>query len=220
MQKNPFIILGISENATQQEAFEAYTSLRKQYSEDRFLEGEAGANAAKKLSEIEQAYTDCLDLIRNRSDEGGKKPIYDEIASAIREKDIYKAQTLLDDISERGAEWHYYQSIVFYNKGWMLDSKKQLEIAVSLEPSNEKYRTSLSKMEAKMNPQQPNAGAQGQTNTQGGYYDNTAGGNPNSNTRGGYEQPTRTAGGCTCCDFCAGMLCADMCCDCMGGGCC
>ncbi|HIU49618.1 MAG TPA: molecular chaperone DnaJ, partial [Candidatus Limousia pullorum] len=36
---------------------------------------------------------------------------------------------------------------------------------------------------------------------------------------GGYD-PRGGAAGCSCCDICVGLWCADTCCSCMGGNCC
>ena len=55
---------------------------------------------------------------------------------------IAEAQTKLDDFNGRNAEWHYLQSVVFYKKNWVNESKKQLEIAISMDGSNEKYKNS------------------------------------------------------------------------------
>ena len=57
MSKNPFVILGVDENTvTQSELEDAYKRERNKYAEDRFLEGEAGEIATRKISEIDQAY--------------------------------------------------------------------------------------------------------------------------------------------------------------------
>ena len=42
--------------------------------------------------------------------------------------------------------------------------------------------------------------------------------NPQYGAGGAYNQPNQQYG-CSCCDMCAGMMCADMCCNCCGGGC-
>ena len=34
---------------------------------------------------------------------------------------------------------------------------------------------------------------------------------------GGYRTGRQTAGGCSACDMCSGLICADCCCECMGG---
>ena len=72
------------------------------------------------------------------------------VESLIKDKRLDVAQKKLDDITERDAEWHYLQSVIFYKKNWINESKKQLEIALTMEPHNEKYSTAFSKLKQKM----------------------------------------------------------------------
>ena len=46
----------------------------------------------------------------------------------------------------REGEWHYFQSIVYYKREWLTESKKQLEAAVECDPGNQKYKTALEKL--------------------------------------------------------------------------
>ena len=69
----------------------------------------------------------------------------------IKKGAVSEAQNRLDDINDRNAEWHYLQSVVFYKKNWINESKKQLEIALSMEPHNEKYADAYTKLKQKMN---------------------------------------------------------------------
>ncbi|MEG2081148.1 MAG: molecular chaperone DnaJ, partial [Oscillospiraceae bacterium] len=39
----------------------------------------------------------------------------------------------------------------------------------------------------------------------------------NNNSNGGYKTSGKTGGGCSSCDLCSGLLCADCCCECFGG---
>ena len=55
MNKRNLEILGLSEGATKEQIEEAYNTLRAKYLEDRFLDGEAGNNAARMLTKIETA---------------------------------------------------------------------------------------------------------------------------------------------------------------------
>jgi hypothetical protein len=73
-----------------------------------------------------------------------------EIEKLIKDGSIDLAQQKLDDINERTAEWHYLQSVVFYKKNWTNESKKQLEIAMNMEPYNTKYSTAYEKLKKKM----------------------------------------------------------------------
>ena len=64
----------------------------------------------------------------------------------IKKGDIASAQIKLDNINDRSAEWHYLQSVIFYKKNWINDSKKQLEIALNMEPHNNKYINAYTKL--------------------------------------------------------------------------
>ncbi len=75
---------------------------------------------------------------------------YEDIELLIKKGDVSGAQSKLDDITDRNAEWHYLQSVIFYKKNWMNESKKQLEIALSIEPHNAKYSEDYAKLKQKM----------------------------------------------------------------------
>lgn len=53
------------------------------------------------------------------------------------------AQKMLDDEEEKDAQWHYLQSQIFIAKNWLNEARKQLEIAVELDPDNEQYKEEL-----------------------------------------------------------------------------
>ena len=121
-------------------------------SEDRFLEGEKGNEAASKLTELESAYREILSLRQEQSfsaqtDSG----LYKEVEDLIKNGNLSAAQDKLDSFNERGAEWHYLQSVLFYKKNWLNESKKQLEIAMQSDPTNAKYKDSYDKLVKKIN---------------------------------------------------------------------
>ncbi|MCM1393346.1 MAG: hypothetical protein NC179_00390, partial [[Eubacterium] siraeum] len=133
MSSDPFVILGISKNASQNEIYEAYKAKRDMYKEHIFDEGEAGALAARKVEQIEQAYKDAMEMCHENATVSGEgNSSFENVKQAIRDKNPDLAQKELDKVSFRGAEWHYFQSIVFYEKNWLNDSKKQLEIALQM----------------------------------------------------------------------------------------
>ena len=51
-------ILGLSENATDEEIDAQYEKLKERYSRERFYEGEIGNEAARNLTKLETAYTE------------------------------------------------------------------------------------------------------------------------------------------------------------------
>ncbi len=151
MNKKNLEILGLDEGATLQEIKDAYEALRAKYLEERFMDGEVGNNAARMLTRIETAYNELLGELSENStmSEGGDA--YERVESFLNEGNIQDAQRVLDSFNERGARWHYLQSVVFYRKNWINESKKQLEIAIQLEPDNEKYKETYRKLNEKIN---------------------------------------------------------------------
>lgn len=143
-------ILNLSENATKEEVEASYKILKEKYSKDRFLEGEAGNEAAKNLTKLENAYSDYLSSSTYFSDDSNGNVDFSSVENAIKSGDYNLAQSLLDDITDRNAEWHYLQSVIFYKKNWHNESKKQLEIAINMDPSNSKYKNSYNVLKEKM----------------------------------------------------------------------
>ena len=164
MQKNPYSVLGLGEDASKEQVQERYSELKKKYSEDRFLEGEAGNTAAKNLTELEIAYQDIMDSFKKTAD---SSQLLDEVEDLIRAQDYIKAQEKLYEITDKNARWHYLQSVVYYKKNWLNESKKQLEIALKMEPGNAKYQESFASLEQKININNQQAFTSGNANNYG-----------------------------------------------------
>ena len=156
--KQYYELLGLTENATDEELETRYKLLREQYKEERWLDGEAGNNAAKALTKLDAAYKEIM-ASRKEKLQGGENATdaYAEISELLKQDKISEAQARLDEFNERPAEWHYLQAVVFYKKNWTNESKKQLEIAMEMEPDNIKYRAAYGKMNAKNDFEQQSA---------------------------------------------------------------
>ncbi len=213
MNKRYYEILGVSENATDEEITAKYEELKAKYSEDRFLEGEAGNEAAKMLNRIDVAYYEIMSArgeSKDRTDEGSA---YAKVDSLIREGKLSEAQTALDEFNERPAEWHYLQSVVFYKKNWMNESKKQLEIAIQMDGSNTKYRTAYNKLKEKIDYDKKQAGPSATQQQNAGGAEGNVG--------GGYDDMNQQMGGgfceqCATCCACNMLMncCMNACCGC------
>ena len=156
MPNDPFVILGISKDSSQSEILEAYKEKRAYYQEHVFDEGENGAQAARMLGQLDEAYQQAMEISHESATVSGEgDSSLEAVRNAIRNKDVEAAQRALDEISYRGAEWHYYQSIVFYEKNWLNDSKKQLELAIEMDPSNTKYTRALDNLKKKIDGSRP-----------------------------------------------------------------
>lgn len=203
MQRDPYSVLGLSNDATREQIDEAYYSLKSDCEAKLFEEGKVGTDASRKLAEIELAYSDCLEDLDKRISFDSFGSNYGEVEQLIKDSRIDEAQRKLDTIEPRDAEWHYMQSVIYYKRNWHIESKKQLEIAVALDPDNAKYKRSLDKMTAQMN------GAQG-----GG----DARSSEQQTVRGGYTQPNSAeASSMACCNTCSTLICCDCLCECCGG---
>ena len=69
--------------------------------------------------------------------------IYTRIQTLIEEGDISEAQKIIEETGDRDAQWHYLRCRVFLVKNWTNEARKQLEIALNLDPDNEQYRQEL-----------------------------------------------------------------------------
>ena len=159
MNRQYYDWLGVSESASDEEIEARYNELKKKYSEDRFLEGEAGNEAARMLNRIETAYNEIMTERRERRSASNETSSYAKVEQLIREGKIAEAQAALDAFNERHAEWHYLQSVVFYRKSWINESKKQLEIAIQMDGTNAKYRDAYEKLKARTEYKQQTGGA-------------------------------------------------------------
>lgn len=70
-----------------------------------------------------------------------------KIKQLLERGDVTGAQARLDEFDERGAEWHYLQSIVYRKRNWLAESKKSLETAIGLNAENEEYKKALEELE-------------------------------------------------------------------------
>lgn len=218
MYKDPYLILQIGADASEAEAEEAYQRLKAKYSEERFLPGEEGTAAARNLSALETAYAELKSSFESKKESKSYGSRLGAVEELIKANKIEQAQQRLDEIMDRDAEWHYLQSIVFYKKGWYSESKTQLEMAVSMEPSNLKYKDALGRLNV----------FTGGGKKQDGYSDNKyyrkadEQVNPNkgqyNQSKQNYGYEDRQMGGCGGPEGCCMQLvCADCCCECMGG---
>lgn len=200
--KNPYEILGVSENASDEEIKKAYRKLAKQYHPDNYTDNPLKNLADEKMKEVNEAY-DTIQKLRSSgnsssgygnngnsySGNNSGEPIFSRIRRLISSGRIDEAETLLNGISEKTAEWHFLMSLVMYRKGWLQDARNEINIACQMDPYNQEYRSFQQRMS-------------------GGAYSSPYSG-----------MNTNTSGGCTGCDVCQALLCADCCCECMGGDC-
>ena len=213
MSRDPYIILGVERGVSEDELYRAYRNERVKYESQRFEPGDVGAEACAKLEEIDNAYDEIKEDIRLKDREAeeryNRQTTEENLAkadAAMKANNVDEAQKLLDDCTTRTAKWHYIQSAVFYRKGWIADALKQLEIACNMEPSNDKYRQAREAMEKHVKANT--------TARENSFYEN---GTRQERTYADSASRVTTNRGCSACDVCYGLMCADCCCECLGG---
>ncbi len=204
MNKKYYDFLGLDESATDEEIQARYNELKKKYAEERWQDGEAGNEAARMLGKLDEAYAE-ITAARKESKKADGASLLDEVATAIKNGDLIGAQMKLDECNERGGEWHYLQSVLFFRKNWMNESKKQLEIALQLEPNNEKYKDAYERINQRMNYQNQSA------------YENPANGGYQGQPQ--YAEPDQQMGGSGCAQ-CVDCCYTYMCVNCLFNCCC
>ena len=195
--KDPYTILGVSRDATDEDIKKAYRTLARKYHPDNYAGSDLADVAEEKMKEINEAY-DLITRMRasgntgtysGASSSGYTSGNYAEIRTRINEGRYSDAEILLDAIpaSQRGAEWNFLKGCVMMQRGYYFDAQKYVETACYLDPTNMEYRQMKQRMRA---------------------------------TASGYDSPYRTASyGNTCSgtDCCTSLICADCLCECCGG---
>ena len=204
---NPYEVLGISENATDEEVKKAYRKLAKQYHPDNYADNPLKDLASEKMKTINEAYDTIQKIRANGGQSGGYGSSYSGGQSGgysyagdtpfararrlINAGRISEAEVILGGISQSGrnAEWHFLMGMVYYRKGWLQDARNEVNTACNMDPYNREYRTFQQMMSG------------------GAHSSPYAGRNVN------------TSVDCSPCTVCNALLCADCCCECMGGDC-
>ena len=206
---DPYKVLGVPPNATEAQIKEAYRELAKKYHPDKYVNNPLADLAAEKMREINEAY-DYLTKNKNTGNSGrgfsGNGGYYGgntyngqnsgssdsrffEIRRMINENRLEDAERALNAATVRNAEWHYLMGVIKERRGWHDMAFQHFARATQLDPYNAEYRNAFNAMNAR----------------RGAY---TAGGN-----QYGYGTPV----GCCNCDTCSTLMCADCCCEMMGG---
>ena len=190
--KDPYTILGVSRDASDEDIKKAYRALARKYHPDNYADSDLADVAEEKMKEINEAY-DAIVKMRSSGSTGASGTYssgnYAEIRYRINEGRYSDAEILLDAIpaSQRGAEWNFLKGCVMMQRGYYFDAQKYIETACYLDPTNMEYRQMKQRMRS---------------------------------TAAGYDSPYRTSSygnSCSGTDCCTSLICADCLCECCGG---
>ena len=200
---NPYKVLGVNEDATNEEIRAAYLSLVKKYHPDKYTDPDMKQLANEKLKEINEAYDQLTKNPGKTASSGYSGAAYGagghggsysgpeadrfvRARSLINAGNLDGAKTILDSIQTRNAEWYYLYGIIYLRQGWYDKAREFLGRAYRTEPGNSEYAQAYNTLRYTGNP---------------------------------YSRPRQSTsyGNCSACDICSGLMCADCCCECMGG---
>ena len=196
---DPYKVLGVSRNASDDEIKKAYRDLARKYHPDAYINNPLADLAQEKMKQINEAY----DMIQKEREGGsssyggrqtngnagsnyGGSGEFARVRQLIAMGTVDAAMAILANSSNRNAEWHFLMGSANVRRGWYDEARKYFTTAVAMDPGNAEYRAAMDRM--------------------------NEGGNPYYRTTG-----ANMAGGVSPCDCCSSLICADCCCECMGG---
>ncbi len=186
--RDPYEVLGVSKNATQDEIKSAYRKLAKQYHPDKYIGNPLADLASEKFKEINEAYETLTGANSgyNQSGSSSGAGMFAQVRNLINMNSLDEAERILDNASDRNAEWFYLKGLIYIRRGWHEQGVNFLRQAVNMDPYNSEYRRTLSAIES-----------------QRMQYRDVGGGMMSNSDQ--------------MCNCCSNLLCADCCCECMGG---
>ena len=208
MRKDPYKVLSVDRTATDDEIKSAYRELAKKYHPDNYVGSPLADLAQEKMKEINEAY-DKINRQRQQEKERMENGFGDDgsfsgntynssydagrfadIRQLIDERNFYEADVRLNAVDplERNAEWYYLKGTIQHRKGWLESALENFRKAKEMEPGNSEYEAAFNQLERE---------------SKGDFRRN--------------RQNEDNDGCCSPCNICSSLMCADCCCECMGG---
>lgn len=189
---DPYKVLGVSPSASDEEIKKAYRALVKQYHPDNYTDNPLADLAAEKMKAINEAYDEIQKLRAGgssysqsgRTGSSGGSTEFAQVRNLINGGNLSEAERLLNStpVAGRTAEWHFLKGAILYRNGWVQDARTEIDLACSMDPYNNEYRTFQQRM---------NSGS-----------DRSPYGNAGQSA----------AGNCDACDICSALMCLNCLC--------
>lgn len=216
---DPYKVLGVAPDATDEQVKQAYRDLARKYHPDNYVNNPLADLAQEKMKQINEAY-DTIQKQRKAASnsyqssgsyqnsgsyqsrggyqgsgsyqsQGGQ---FSDVRRLILQRRVVEAEEILDGVppAARSGEWYFLKGNIFHSKGWLDEAYRYFNKACQLEPANREFQSALQQLSWQRSSGRP-AGY--------GY---------------GRGYPSRGAG-MDLCDVFNTLICADCCCECMGG---
>lgn len=187
--QDPYRVLGVSQNASEDEIKKAYRALAKKYHPDV---NNGSAEAEARMKEVNEAYSQVMKL-RREGASGGQNayggsyygsasgssygygsygsyggyggqsyssystdPQLSAARTYVRAGRYQEAMHVLENISNRSAEWYYLSAEANLGLGNRVAALNYARQAVSMDPNNFEYRALLARMEGRSTSYQSN----------------------------------------------------------------
>lgn len=160
---DPYRVLGVSRDATDDEIKKAYRNLSRKYHPDANINNPNKAGAEEKFKEIQQAYNRIMDERQNGGPSfgsyGGSTYGYSggyqqdnsytqasmemqAAANYINARQFAAAMNVLYSIPDenRNGQWYFFAAVASQGLGNINDAREFISRAIALEPGNFRYR--------------------------------------------------------------------------------
>ena len=163
---DPYSVLGVSRDASDEEIKKAYRKLSRKYHPDANINNPNKEQAEEKFKEVQQAYEQIMKEKEYGSSYGNAGGYYggftgrqnstyqDEeairrqaAANYIQNRHFQEAMNVLSSLKQRNGEWYYLSAMANMGFGNNVNALEDIRTAVNLEPDNVQYRMLLQRME-------------------------------------------------------------------------
>ena len=162
---NPYEVLGVSYDATEDEIKKAYRQLSRKYHPDANVNNPNQDALEEKFKEVQQAYKIIMDQRQGKGQpspddfwgfgggyagQTGTRTEEQYLRSAlnyIQSGYFREGLNVLEQVKDRRGQWHYYSAFANYHLGNNAIALEHAKIACSFEPNNYNYAMLLNQLQ-------------------------------------------------------------------------